>query len=85
MQVIRRPLCTLNLQCANSSNRNAGAQICDFEDDDVNAEASMLASLGVFDGAAGGSVSDPEFAGRIECCSSKCALPEEVLAGLCFL
>jgi hypothetical protein len=45
----------------------------------------MLASLGVFDGAAGGSVSDPEFAGRIECCSSKCALPEEVLAGLCFL
>jgi hypothetical protein len=61
-----------------------GAQICDFEDDDVNAEATMLASLGVYDGASGGSAADPEFPGRIECCSSKCALPEDLLAGAQF-
>jgi hypothetical protein len=41
----------------------------------------MLAGLGVYDGAAGGSAADPEFPGRIECCSSKCALPEELIAG----
>lgn len=59
----------------------SGAQICDFDDDDTSSEAALLASLGVFDASAGGSAADPEFPGRIECCSSKCALPEELLAG----
>jgi serine/threonine protein kinase len=60
---------------------HSGAQICDFDDDDLNAEAAMLAGFGVSDGTPGGSAADPEFPGRIECCSSKCALPEELLAG----
>lgn len=64
------------------SSVNAGAQICDMDDDDLSSDASMLASLGVFDAAAGGSAADPEFPGRVECCNSKCALPEELLAGL---
>jgi hypothetical protein len=53
-----------------------------MDDDDLSSDASMLASLGVFDAAAGGSAADPEFPGRVECCNSKCALPEELLAGV---
>ena len=62
-------------------NFNTGAQICDFEDEEVNSEAALLASLGVYDGTSGATASDPEFPGRIERCFAKCALPEELLAG----
>ena len=61
------------------SSVNAGAHLCDLDDDDVNAEAAMLASLGLYEGPASGAA-DPEDPARIECCSTKCGLPEELLA-----
>ena len=77
--------CCIIVQSVTRSSARAGAQICDLDDDDTSSEAAMLASLGVYDAAAGGSSADPEFPGRIECCSSKCALPEELLVGVSIL